>query len=185
MDDVATKALYPTMARAGAQSGEGATKDSPAEASARTLYPNMSPTGPAKRIHDNASTFGTVLAAGANRLQEALGLSQAERDAYVGMMAGAFADLSLNESPEAIHELAVRYSIDPADPKTVEAWGQQSAREGVFGFGRPEYERRQAAVRQYLSQSPDLAEMLSRTGLGSHPRVVHALLSRAPNLPKR
>lgn len=84
-----------------------------------------------------------------------------------------------------LHDVLVAGFKEPATPAQVRDWAGTAERDGRYGFGLKDYQRRVGLVQEYLDRRPLLRDLLAATGTGSHPKLVHALLVRADALPRR
>jgi hypothetical protein len=91
-----------------------------------------------------------------------------------------FADFALN-SQEAqtvtqVFNTELRDGI-PSD-ETVAAWGREATQETFRRYGR-DAEARLADARLLVRRDPRVRQVLERSGMGSHPRVVQLLIEKA------
>jgi hypothetical protein len=73
----------------------------------------------------------------------------------------------------------------PITDEQLESWNTQVKSELTAQYGAAGYEARLTKAREYVKSVPGLGDALEISGLGSHPRVVAALLERANNLRPR
>jgi hypothetical protein len=82
------------------------------------------------------------------------------------------------ERAVGIHTLMVKYMAKPADDETVGRWATEVRRAVRDRFGLKEGDRRMKIAKEFIENRPEFAGLLTTTGLGSHPRIVRALVER-------
>jgi hypothetical protein len=97
-------------------------------------------------------------------------------------VANTFADLEV-PVPEAREwlDLLVKHDAAPASDEQVRAWNRE-VHEALRARYGTDASNRLAAARGLIAKHPDFRQHLSDTGLASHPRIVLALVERAPKL---
>lgn len=111
-----------------------------------------------------------------------LGYDETAIDKHAAAAAEAFNDATFAE-PVArdLHSLLVGALKTPASDEQLATWSAEAEEAGRQRHGK-EYDERLAKVRAFVEQRNDLKRLLVETGIGSHPRMVTALLERAHQL---
>lgn len=169
------------------------------------LYPSMSPSTPepaaepqtllgergapqppndaevVRAMYDPELTYGSHLRAPLQQLADDHSLP-AEQVAELHTAAShLFAELEVpTQQATEWSELVARHAAG-ADDAEVREWRTETVTRLREQYGA-EANLRLAQAQELVARYPGFAQMLSGTGLGSHPRVVLALVERAPRL---
>jgi hypothetical protein len=76
-----------------------------------------------------------------------------------------------------LHKLFTRHIVEPADEATVNEWAAEARREARDRYGQQEADRRIEIAREFVKNRPALAQLLTETGVGSHPDFIRALIA--------
>ncbi len=122
--------------------------------------------------------YGPALKDSLDRLSDAAGVTPEQRQAHLEAVAEVFTDARINsqEAP-GLHSLLVTHLTAPPDDATVQQWEVESRRGLRERYG-DDAGRRLAQASAFVKARPEMADILNRSGLGSHPRVILALAER-------
>ena len=110
------------------------------------------------------------------------GLDEASRVAHLSETAQLFHDAHIDPvHAGTLHGLLVHHAAKPATPDMVSEWAEEANAAAYAKYGKDAPQRFEAA-RAFVAARPDLQKLLADTGLGSHPRLVSALLENAHRL---
>lgn len=127
------------------------------------------------------SSYEPVLSDSMNSLVDHAGLTQEQRSEVLRQNVIVFDDAGISpETASKLHTILVEHTINPADDATVDRWATESRHTLRNRYGEKEADRRMELARQFIANRPALAELLTTTGLGSHPDIVAALVEH-PN----
>lgn len=129
-----------------------------------------------------ASVFAPILSDSLDVLAAHTGASPEEREAMSVRHSEIFHDARIDrEEASVLHSQFVQYVKTPADEATRNAWAAETMTELRDRYGASA-DARLAVAKQFISERPELQQLLSTTGLGSNPKVVLALVERSSSL---
>lgn len=135
----------------------------------------------ASTLFDAGIQYRESLREGLSQLVEAHGLDTDTAAALHGAAANVFAQLEVPDGEARDWAgLVVKYAAG-ADEAQISEWTREASTRLREIYG-PEAGARLAATQGLVRSFPGFAQMLVNTGLGSNPRVVLALVERAPKL---
>lgn len=128
------------------------------------------------------STYLPVLRPSLDSLRDATGMTAADAERHVTEMALAFDDAGIGTDEAAsIHSHIVHHLNTPVDDATYQEW-QTEARRMVREQYGSDADRRLQAATAFVKSRPAFARALEESGIGSHPKLVLALVERANHL---
>ena len=95
-----------------------------------------------------------------------LGMPPGEASGFMAMFAAAMGESEITDAQ-------------------IDVWNASLPADLISRYGQADYEARLRKVRAFTKSVPGLNDSLQVSGLGSHPKVVGALMERAHNLPPR
>ncbi|MCP5138789.1 MAG: hypothetical protein H6979_02890 [Chromatiales bacterium] len=163
------------------------TQSPDADSDLSVLYPTMSqPIESNEPMYSAGKDYGPALRDSMDEVCAHVGFGVDDREGYLQDVATTFRELGISPADAApLHDLIVGGLKKPTSPDQINAWNREIERDGKYGFGEKEYTRRLDLVRDYLTRRLFLRDILTDTGMGSHPKVVMALLKQAYSLPRK
>ncbi len=151
---------------------------------AAVFYPSHDAPTATEPLYSAGKDYAPALREGLDDLGDHLEFDPEMRTAYAEETGTLFRELGFSPmEARPLHDILVAGLKTPATPEQVKEWSRQTDRDGRYGFGKKEYEKRLILARDYLARRPTLRNMLSTSGMAANPKLVHALLSRAHALP--
>ena len=136
-----------------------------------------------------ASQYGPTLKTSLDKLAEAAGLSDEERQSHLKGVAQVFADAQISPTrADRLYSLMTHHIQAPADDAQRETWERatnDALRARYHNDTDAQRNARLDKARAFVRDRPELGKLLVSTGLGSHPDIVLALVENALHLRTR
>lgn len=128
-----------------------------------------------------------VLKDAVGHLSDTLDWNEQEREKQLEDFAFFCNDALLRDGEAAeVFTLVATHTRKPADDELMQEWtittNKRLREEIVARHGQKEADRRLQIVREFIAKRPGVAALLRKSGVGSHPKLVMALVDRVDDL---